>query len=274
MDFGGEGVTDKEQQSSEDIFYEAHLRNRSNDILGKAWQITNLLSNQTAFDYFRYGVMIRFKLIMESRNLLFELISKKDGNRIDTTLENIYLNSMYINMIATFDNVAWAFQYEYDLIDGANENNNLKRQIGIYNKEFIMKLKIKDKELYTNLKVYKDWYETLKTFRDPATHRMPLYCPPITISKEKDLDEHKKLNEKFSQMNYNDNPQQYMELLNEVHNIGTFQPIFIVSSEKEKSVYDLRKITNDDYKIFLAVMDIFLMWIEKHELKHRTQVNT
>lgn len=71
--------------------------------------------------------------------------------------------------------------------------------------------------------MHEAWYENLKTFRDPATHRMPLSCPPITISNEKELEEYKN---------------------------------------------DLRKITNDDYKFFLEVMDIFFMWIKKQQGKH------
>lgn len=170
--------------------------------------------------------------------------------------------TMYINMIGTFDNVAWALQYEHNLIEGADENNQQRRQIGIYNKKFIEQLKIKDEKLYIELKVHESWYKNLTTFRDPAACRIPLYCPPITISNAKEREEYKDVDKKFSQINYKDNPEKYMELFEKIHKIGTFQPIFIVSSEKEKLVYDLRKITNDDYKNFLEVLDIFFMWIK------------
>ncbi|MFH0708909.1 MAG: hypothetical protein V2A75_01765 [Pseudomonadota bacterium] len=258
-------MSGKENQSSEDNFNEARLTNRGYETLFKAQQSINVFSNKNAHNYFRHGVIVRLCLIIESRNLLVDLISKKNGNRTDTTLENIYLNSMYINMIATFDNVAWALQHEHNLIEGANENNPQKREIGIYNTKFFEKLRIEDENLHINLKVYKAWYEKLKDFRDPVAHRIPLYCPPISITDAKEFEEYNNLNTKLSEVKYKDNPQQYMELVDKLHHIGSFQPVFIVLSENEILSYDLRKTTHADYKSFLEVMDMFFTWISKRE---------
>jgi hypothetical protein len=102
----------------------------------------------------------------------------------------------------------------------------------------------------------------MKEFRDPAAHRMPLYCPPGVM-----LDDHqkeyKKATENLSKQKYSDENDDYMNALREQSNIGSFFPIFIGSSEIEIKIYPIDKTLFEDYSPFWELSIIVLDGINR-----------
>lgn len=143
----------------------------------KSLKLPSYLLNKKAQKYLRFGYAIRLSNLIASRNELFQLLQKNAGTYVDTILHTLYINSIYINMFGALDNLAWALQHEFNLVEGVTENKNRKK-IGLFAQEWTKSLKQKDEKIIQDMDKFKDWYEKCTDFRDMAAHRMPLYCPP------------------------------------------------------------------------------------------------
>lgn len=215
--------------------------------------------NKKAQKYFRFGYVIRLSNLVESRNKLFQLLQKDAGAYVDTTLHTLYINSIYINMFGALDNLAWALQHEFNLIEGVTENRNRKK-IGLFAQEWTKALKQKDEKIVQDIDKFREWYEKCTDFRDSSAHRMPLYCPPA-IQFGEDSTENLMLQKKLDAMDVDD--ESYMETFLAVNMKGIYKSWFCVNFEEDTIFYSLDRVVFDDYKSFLELSDLIMEWIAK-----------
>jgi hypothetical protein len=207
------------------------------------------------------GFIARLSMIEHAAVNLDVELSKATGP-LDAYLAvelSLLLNSFYLHLAGSLDNLAWALGFQYNLKPGLNEKNR-KDQIfiGLFNQKFLEALNEKDKVVLTNLlQDYKNWNQDLKTFRDPGAHRIPLQVPPSFYS-ENDVTVAKKLDAKAAEHYSKGNIDKGNESMHKMTKLGIMYPTFIVEIPDVR-IYDLGpKVTKDFstwYKIAASVFE-------------------
>ncbi|KPA52002.1 hypothetical protein VT25_18180 [Photobacterium leiognathi subsp. mandapamensis] len=232
---------------------------RDSFTIGKFQELSSKISNDEAMHYLRQGYGIRALQIKDTHFQLTKIIEKSGGKNLtpyETTKINLLLNAYYLNLIGAIDNLAWALHYGFNVIDGARENNKKRTQIGLFSKTFQESLKLLKPDVVSQLNQYKDWFFELKEFRDPAAHRIPLYCAPGVV-KEEHRDEYNKAKEHYLKQDYRKDRDGYMNAQWALGQVGVFEAIFICYTESfEQIIYPLNRTVNDDYQPFWEVSEI------------------
>jgi len=240
-------------------------------VIGKGRELVAKLTDQRAINYLGFGFNVRALQIKESWFQLNELLEKDGGNNrnpYETVQTNIYLNSYYLNLLGAIDNLAWVLQHEFNLIEGAAEANGKRNKIVIFGKDFIAKLHALDSDLVRKIESYKKWFENVKKFRDPAAHRIPLYCPPGIIT-DKHIENYKQAAEKYAAQDYSIDSAAFMEAMREMAMVGEFKPIFVGFSEGGAHVvFPLKKTLIEDYDPFWSLASTALDGIERNLTRH------
>lgn len=232
---------------------------RDSFVIGNFQQLVLTVTNNKSQHYLRYGYGQRSLQIMESHNKLIQVIEKSGGDRLnpyEITDINILLNAFYLNIIGAIDNLAWALQHEFNVINGANEDNKKKHHIGLFSTKFQDALKRSQPEMVSRLSEYNDWFFRLKKFRDPAAHRIPLYCVSGVIRGEHN-NEYNEAQKHLLNQDYLKNRDGYMEAQYALGQVGVFESIFVCYSESfNKIIYPLSRTVEQDYNPFWNVSDI------------------
>lgn len=235
--------------------------------IGDYQTLATKLSNKRAEKYLRFGFNMRALQIRETKFQLSQTIEKGGGKNLspyDICHVNIFLNSFYLNIFGALDNLAWAMQYEYAIVDGATEANKKRNRISLFGKTFLRGLEKFENGISEPLTAHREWYQDLKKFRDPAAHRMPLYCPPRVVGPK----HHKKYasaNEKLLKQKYSEDNSSYMDTLHELSMVGEFQPVFRNFTESAEDVYyPILRTVEDDYSPFWEVANVILDLFNKN----------
>ncbi len=240
-------------------------------VIGKGQELLMKLTDQGAKKYLRFGFNIRALQIKESWFQLNSLLEKDGGKNRDpyeTVQTNIYLNSYYLNLLGAIDNLAWILQHEFNLIEGATGANVKRNKIIIFGKDFGAKLNVLDSNLVAELESYKKWFEVVKEFRDPAAHRMPLYCPPGIVT-DKHVENYKQASEKYAAQDYSVDSTAFMEAMHEMAMVGEFKPVFIGFTEgTEDMFFPLKKTLIEDYEPFWKLANTALAGVERNLTRH------
>lgn len=242
---------------------------RDSSTIGDYQLLVSKLSDPRARKYLLYGFNMRALQIKETKFQLSQTIEKAGGKNLspyDICHVNIFLNAFYLNMLGALDNLAWAMQHEFSIIDGANASDKSRNGIGLFHNKFQDGLKRIDGETVDSLLQYHEWFSELKKFRDPAAHRMPLYCAPGVVTSEHQ-GQYKAAADKLSAQNYLKDPNSYMDAQYELSMVGNFQPIFTSFSESEDMLYPLLRTIERDYHPFWEVANYMLGFFEKNLTK-------
>ena len=149
-------------------------------------------------------------------------------------------------------------------MNGATEANKKRNKIIIFGKEFGKKLSEFDGALFSELATYQDWFEIVKEFRDPAAHRMPLYCPPGIIT-DKNVENYKQASEKYAAQDYSVDSNAFMGAMRELSMVGEFKSVFIGFSEGSKDMFfPLQKTLMEDYQPFWKLANVVLAGVERN----------
>lgn len=239
------------------------LDSRQN-ILHSSFNLINKLSSRKAQSYFRFGFIIRFQMIAESQRALKELISKDgQGYQYSIIEANIHVNSFYINLMGAFDNLAWTFQYQFELFENITESQGDRQKIQLFGEKFLSEIDKKDSAFAKNIKQYGDWYKNIKNLRDPAAHRMPLYCPPAVINQE-DLEKMQRLNAELEKIDITSDEANWRNKFYENITLGTYSPIFMLNGEENNKISLISETVTTEYEKFLSLSKLVVDWLEHH----------
>jgi len=235
-------------------------------IVGDYQALLAELSDERAKKYLKFGFNMRALQIMETRFQISEAIEKAGGKNLgpyQICQTNIFLNSFYLNMLGAIDNLAWVIQHEFSVIEGASEGNKKRNDISLFGKKYLQSLRVIDESAANHISEHKDWFAELKEFRDPAAHRMPLYCPPGVVNSEQ-IDEYNDAKTKLASKNYLEDSRSYMDAQHELAMVGKFQPIFTSFSEEEDKIYPLLRTIENDYFPFWSLGSYVLSFFREN----------
>jgi hypothetical protein len=227
--------------------------------IGKFQQLAIKVSKPRTQDYLKLGYGMRALQIMDSHSELSQMVEKSGGKTLapyEATNLNILLNAFYLNLIGAIDNLAWALQHEFNVIDGANEGNKKRNDVGLFSKKFQEALKISSPEIVNKINEHREWFFDLKKFRDPAAHRIPLYCARSVI-RDEHREDYRAAEDHFLAQDYFKDRDGYMNAQWELGNVGAFEAIFVCYSESfDTIIYPLSRTVEQDYRPFWNVSDI------------------
>jgi len=232
---------------------------RDLEVIGEFQKLVSKISNDKAMHYLRHGYGVRALQAMESRFQLIRIVEKSGGenlNPYETTNVNMLLNAFYLNLIGAIDNLAWALHYELNIIEGAKENNKKRNYIGLFSNRFQDALQLLKPDMVIQLNNYKEWFLEIKEFRDPAAHRIPLYCAPGVICDEHE-EEYAKAKEHFLKQDYRENRDSYMNAQWALSRVGVFEAVFVCYTESfDQVAYPLSRTIDNDYQPFWEISEI------------------
>lgn len=173
------------------------------------------------------GVSRRFNMMQKSR---FEI---RDGTREVTeppgpyalTDLSIHLNAFYLNLRGAIDNLAWAATYEHQLCEPLGDDEpDAWRFVHFTGKRFRAALARVKPPAAKSLEAFDEWLRTLKNFRDPAAHRVPLTFVGAVLT-EADVEKHRAIKERGLEALQRGDIEAYGQSVFDASRVGRFFPI-------------------------------------------------
>jgi hypothetical protein len=161
-----------------------HIYGVNNALLELTGDALTLLSKiaftTTASYYFRFGVMRRLRMIDSSFKSFQDIVppdrtvplSQEESDRACRDL-----NAIYIDLLGLLDNYAWVAVYQL----GSSETQSANpHSIGLFKSAFSADPRLRPAA--NAMKPFATWEKDVKTRRNPAAHRMPLYVPSAALT--------------------------------------------------------------------------------------------
>jgi hypothetical protein len=161
-----------------------HIYGVNNALLELIGDALTLLSRiaftAEASHFLRFGVMRRLRMIDSSFKSFQSIVppnrtvplSPEQSDRVCRDL-----NAIYIDLLGLLDNYAWVAVHQ--LGSTATKAAN-PLSIGLFKRTFAVDPVLKP--VADALQPFSDWERDVKTRRNPAAHRMPLYVPPAALT--------------------------------------------------------------------------------------------
>lgn len=134
-------------------------------------------------EHLLHGVARRLSVLKRSLENIFgtfPLTTSRPLDRNDLYDVQINLHAYVMNLYGIFDNWAWAFVYRHDILEQVGG----KHGVGLFKRDTRKFLPQILRE-YLASEETSSWHEDyLKSFRDALAHRIPLYIPPMEVTKE------------------------------------------------------------------------------------------
>lgn len=208
-----------------------------------------LLRNVRSKYYFEYGLSRRLLLIEASLRYFLSNIPPHRTEPLDneTTLNAIiHINSLYVNLYGSIDNLAWTLAYEMNLYPNAaniEADKKLRTKIALFKDGFLNKLPLDCSAFKKYISSIRDWFETISKNRHPSSHQIPLYViPAILNANESAAYQEEFLNHRLELSK--GNIQQAGMHIDKLKEYGRFSPIF--SHDPDAGTFPLYPtITND-----------------------------
>jgi len=167
----------------------------------------------------------------------------------------IQLNAYYLHLCGALDNLAWAMQYEWNLIPGVTEIGKGRQKIGLFARSFTDALVKSQPSLWSALETHRDWYTDLRDLRDPGAHRVPLYAIP-GIMNEADAEEHQRLSSLATDRGKAGDHHGMMELIHQASNLGGYAPYMSIWTPDGERLVDAWAYVLRDHRTFQQVADL------------------
>lgn len=186
--------------------------------------IAPTLSNEEARFFMLYGPGRRLGMIWVSYTDILDHIAadrKEPLSHDEVATVSRGLNVIYINIPGVLDNYAWCLLHQV----ATDKTKKLPAvKVGLFSSEFMDDPNLD--LLRPLLDEFSKWHKELKTRRDPAVHRIPLYVPPAALN-PKEEDQYRELEDQIADAFNNQNFEQVDELTAQQGRIGTFMSCFI-----------------------------------------------
>ncbi len=159
------------------------------DLMAKIPESVSLASSLTsapAREHLAQGLSRRLEIIAVSLDAVIDLTHPERTTPLstdDSPQLNLHLNSIYLHLRGSLDNLAWALAFEIEHLGSPDESKvSFRRSVSLCSKKFVEALAPKHQELASILSRLAPWNDELKELRDPAAHRIPLYVPPSIMT--------------------------------------------------------------------------------------------
>jgi hypothetical protein len=185
-------------------------------------------------------------------------IAPPDRNRplqLDEQSElDLYLNSTFLHISGTMDNLALAFFYEFHIPrdETAGKPVPLSR-IGLFKKAFLDQVSSLSTDLQALLHHMKEWNTFLESLRHPIAHRILLYAVPALLNDEQSAEHQRIQNLIFTNLN-NGQPEKNENLWNEISQIGEYEPAFALNDPQGNTIFPISARLQIDVRNLVRVL--------------------
>ena len=139
-------------------------------------------------------------------------------------------------------------QYEWNLFPGVTETGKGRNKCGLFLGSFTDALAIARPNVASELARHKDWYTELRTLRDPAAHRVPLYAIPGYLT-EQEAAEYRRLESLGLERGRAGDHNGMMELIHRATRLGSYEPLMSIwTPEGERLVNAWHAVVRDHHQ--------------------------
>ena len=194
--------------------------------------VTRTFRNSRAQEYATQGFSRRLKILVQCIDKVFEILPP-DRTTLPTSDElsdaMINIQAFVFNVFGSMDNLAWIWACEKGLKnkDGSPIS---ARMVGLGQKNELVRGSF-SKEFQDYLKGLNDWFEFQENYRHALAHRIPLYIPPYTVSRDQEA-AYKELEERKTEAIKRRDFAEYDRLSAEQDARGAFRPWIMHSFEE------------------------------------------
>jgi hypothetical protein len=204
------------------------------------------------------GLARRILLMQANREAILQTAGRGRTNALssDEVIDlNIHVNSYYVQLRGALDNLAWALQYEFDLLgQGGEESGEIRTQCHLFGQCFRDVLGLRIGALAELLQNRLTWAADLKKLRDPVAHRIPLYVPPAVVSGE-EIDRLRDMFAEGKELMKAGRLSDGLARIREGYRIAGFQPYLVTSDPGRLAWQDLHETIARDQTAFAEVVE-------------------
>lgn len=238
---------------------ENHLKHLENALLRELVKEFQDSNSSEASQHFQ-GCSRRL-LMMQFARIEILATSEEEDKPLDShrlNLQNIYLNSYYLNLLGALDNLAWAGTYELRLLPSVDETKDEVRKFcSLTNKRLIAALRRHRADFADWLLERGQWISDVKRFRDPAAHRLPLALVRGVMTEEEGK-RYQELSKQSWDALLNDRWEESERLQREADALGRFVPLLDGPRGSGDRIYIVPNQMAADQREFLAFTHAFL----------------
>jgi hypothetical protein len=180
-----------------------------------------------------FGLARRLRLLQRSYDFFVGLIERGGGKPLHGAVQQdaqIHLNSFYVQIRGSLDNMAWAFLHSRNAhID--EEDKNQRKKANLRGKDFLRDMRSVDVKLADYVESIYPWFDDLKAFRDPIAHRVPIYTPPSAMTSQQQQESKDAFQETFQLIQAGGDDEGIKAAMVNLKGIGTYIPM--ISRETE-----------------------------------------
>jgi hypothetical protein len=170
----------------------------------------------------------------------------------------IHVNSIWLNICGALDNLAWAIAYTFDLLPGLGEGQGEGRDsIGLANGKYLTRLTVRDPAFAAQLQTFVPWQTELRSLRDPAAHRIPIYPIPGILDGD-NAEQAQRLFAEANDLMLRGELGDGLELINRGNALARFEPWIILSHDGRLEVRHLHQQIKRDEEQFVAAAEVVL----------------
>ena len=194
--------------------------------------VTRTFRNSRAKEYATQGFLRRLRILARCIDKVFEILPPERAD-LPTSDElsdaMINIQAFVFNVFGSMDNLAWIWVCEKGLTK--NDGSPIPPSwVGLSQKNDVVRASFSI-EFQDYLKELNDWFEQQENYRHALAHRIPLYIPPYTVTKEKEAAS-KALEERKTEAIKRRDIAKYDRLSAEQDALGAFMPWIMHSFEE------------------------------------------
>lgn len=198
--------------------------------------ISRTFKDAAAYEYASQGFVRRIgtlKRCIENIYNIYPPARSEKPSRDESLDLTINLQSFLFNVFGCIDNLALMWVNERQISDGKGALLKGKK-VGLTLKDDTKTIRGSFSQGFQDyLNSLNSWFSYLEDFRHALAHRIPLYIPPFSLTKDEEIKFFKLEEDKMNALKQH-NIEKYQQLLSEQNELGKFVPCML-HSYREKS---------------------------------------
>lgn len=239
------------------FFTDEALLGRESVVRATMFAKRDAFTSENARRHFNEGFVRRHYMLQSSRLFLCQHCSKSRKEPLspyEATDCAIHLNAYYLNLRGAFDNLAWALQYEWQLLVGVTEDEvSGRRKCNLFGTQFLATLQLQYSELASLLDQHVNWSKELAQLRDPAAHRIPIYVPPSVITSQEQVDKFRYIEAQADIALSERSDRPISEIFREAQAVADFMPVMIISTPQGLEIRAISEQVRTDHDKYLTI---------------------
>lgn len=227
-----------------------------------AWVLTRSagLSHPQARRHLQEGFFQRHLMMIKSRrSLVEETFNRANQLTPELTVElNVDVNAYYLNVCGALDNLAWLLAFQLQLQPDLDEEHVAHRRfVALFGKNFLDALQTRNSNLADQIRGRGDWNRELRSLRDPAAHRIPLYVVP-GVQTPATAERREVLEKEAAAAEATQDWHRCTRLQADIRALAIYEPLVVSSNVDGLQQHPLPELMLKDQEIFLQVAQCVL----------------